>query len=157
MTAEDQEPAPSPPAVHGQTKSGQPITDEQIAALAAESEAGYDVQALVSGREDSTSDRSRPRQRDFDKATSAVHALAGRDVVVQFLVGGVVYAGADGVLEDLRPASPGLAGFTVGGLTLHLRQAAFTGYVIASSEVRLVFDETIELVIEDLSDAIEPL
>jgi hypothetical protein len=34
------------PIVHGHTKSGEPITDELIAALAAEAEAGYDVDAL---------------------------------------------------------------------------------------------------------------
>jgi hypothetical protein len=35
---------------HGQTKSGQPITDSDIEKLAAEAEAGYDVDALITRR-----------------------------------------------------------------------------------------------------------
>jgi hypothetical protein len=35
---------------HGHTKSGQPITDRDIEQLAAESEAGYDVDALIARR-----------------------------------------------------------------------------------------------------------
>ncbi len=38
------------PTVHGHTKSGKPITDELITALAAEAEAGYDVEALRAQR-----------------------------------------------------------------------------------------------------------
>jgi hypothetical protein len=33
--------------IHGHTKSGQPITDKDIEKLAAEAEAGYDVDALI--------------------------------------------------------------------------------------------------------------
>ena len=36
--------------IHGHTKSGQPITDRDIEQLAAEAEAGYDVDALIAGR-----------------------------------------------------------------------------------------------------------
>jgi hypothetical protein len=37
-------------SVHGRTKSGAAITDDTIAALAAEAEKGYDVDALVARR-----------------------------------------------------------------------------------------------------------
>ena len=36
--------------VHGHTGSGKPITDEAIETLAAEAEAGYDVEALLARR-----------------------------------------------------------------------------------------------------------
>jgi hypothetical protein len=36
--------------IHGHTKSGQPVTDEDIEKLAAEAEAGYDVDALIARR-----------------------------------------------------------------------------------------------------------
>jgi uncharacterized protein (DUF4415 family) len=36
--------------VHGHTRSGKPITDEKIEALAAEAEAGYEVEALLARR-----------------------------------------------------------------------------------------------------------
>lgn len=36
--------------VYGHTSSGEPITDKEIAALAAEAEAGYDVDALLARR-----------------------------------------------------------------------------------------------------------
>jgi uncharacterized protein (DUF4415 family) len=36
--------------VYGHTRSGKPITDEQVEALAAEAEAGYDVEALLARR-----------------------------------------------------------------------------------------------------------
>ena len=38
------------PPAHGHTASGKPITDADVQALAAEAEAGYDVDALVSRR-----------------------------------------------------------------------------------------------------------
>jgi hypothetical protein len=37
----------SDPRVYGHSGSGEPITDKEIAALAAESEAGYDVDRLL--------------------------------------------------------------------------------------------------------------
>jgi uncharacterized protein (DUF4415 family) len=36
--------------VHGHTRSGKPITDEEIETLAAEAEAGYDVEKLLARR-----------------------------------------------------------------------------------------------------------
>jgi uncharacterized protein (DUF4415 family) len=36
--------------VYGHTRSGKPITDEEIESLAAEAEAGYDVEALLARR-----------------------------------------------------------------------------------------------------------
>lgn len=36
--------------IHGHTKSGKPITDKDIDKLAAEAEAGYDVDALIARR-----------------------------------------------------------------------------------------------------------
>jgi uncharacterized protein (DUF4415 family) len=38
------------PTTHGHTKSGRPITDRDIENLAAEAEAGYDVETLISRR-----------------------------------------------------------------------------------------------------------
>lgn len=38
------------PHVYGHTRSGRPITDREIEALAAEAEAGYDVDELVARR-----------------------------------------------------------------------------------------------------------
>ena len=38
------------PPIHGHTKSGRPITDQDIEGFAAEAEAGYDAQALKRGR-----------------------------------------------------------------------------------------------------------
>jgi hypothetical protein len=38
------------PRIYGRTRSGQPITDADIEALAAEAEAGYDVDLLISRR-----------------------------------------------------------------------------------------------------------
>jgi len=38
------------PPVHGHTKSGRPITDQDIEDLAAEAEAGYDAEALIAKR-----------------------------------------------------------------------------------------------------------
>lgn len=38
------------PRVHGHTESGEPITDTEITKLAAEAEAGYDVDALIARR-----------------------------------------------------------------------------------------------------------
>ena len=38
------------PRVYGHSRSGQPITDADIEALAAEAEAGYDVDLLISRR-----------------------------------------------------------------------------------------------------------
>ena len=38
------------PRVHGHTESGEPITDADITKLAAEAEAGYDVDALIARR-----------------------------------------------------------------------------------------------------------
>jgi uncharacterized protein (DUF4415 family) len=35
------------PPIHGHTKSGRPITDQDIESLAAEAEAGYDVETLI--------------------------------------------------------------------------------------------------------------
>jgi uncharacterized protein (DUF4415 family) len=35
------------PTIHGHTKSGRPITDREIENLAAEAEAGYDVETLI--------------------------------------------------------------------------------------------------------------
>ncbi len=40
----------SEPRVYGHTASGRPITDAEIEALAAEAEAGYDVDELLSRR-----------------------------------------------------------------------------------------------------------
>lgn len=40
----------SEPRAHGHTASGKPITDADVNALAAEAEAGYDVDALLSRR-----------------------------------------------------------------------------------------------------------
>jgi ribbon-helix-helix CopG family protein len=40
----------SEPRVHGHTKSGTPITDNDIEKLAAEAEAGYDVETLIARR-----------------------------------------------------------------------------------------------------------
>jgi hypothetical protein len=40
----------SEPPVHGHTKSGTPITDNDIEKLAAEAEAGYDVETLIARR-----------------------------------------------------------------------------------------------------------
>lgn len=42
--------------VYGHTRSGRPITDAEVEALAAEAEAGYDVDALIARR----SKRGRP-------------------------------------------------------------------------------------------------
>lgn len=36
--------------IYGHTRSGKPITDKEIEALAADAEAGYDVDALVARR-----------------------------------------------------------------------------------------------------------
>jgi hypothetical protein len=36
--------------IHGHTKSGQPITDQDIEKLAAEAEAGYDLDKLIARR-----------------------------------------------------------------------------------------------------------
>jgi len=38
------------PTIHGHTESGRPITDQDIGSVAAEAEAGYDVEALVARR-----------------------------------------------------------------------------------------------------------
>jgi len=38
------------PRVYGHTPSGQPITDAEVQALAAEAEAGYDVDRLIARR-----------------------------------------------------------------------------------------------------------
>ena len=38
------------PRIYGHTRSGQPITDADIEALAAEAEAGYDVDRLIARR-----------------------------------------------------------------------------------------------------------
>jgi hypothetical protein len=38
------------PHTHGHTRSGQPITDDMIDKLAAEAEAGYDVETLIARR-----------------------------------------------------------------------------------------------------------
>jgi uncharacterized protein (DUF4415 family) len=38
------------PRVHGHTKSGRAITDEDVEKLAAEAEAGYDVETLIARR-----------------------------------------------------------------------------------------------------------
>ena len=38
------------PAIHGHTQSGQEITDEVVERLAAEADAGYDIDALVERR-----------------------------------------------------------------------------------------------------------
>lgn len=38
------------PRIHGHTKSGKPITDADIEALADEAEAGYDVDELIARR-----------------------------------------------------------------------------------------------------------
>lgn len=38
------------PRVHGHTKSGRPITDVDVEKLAAEAEAGYDVEQLIARR-----------------------------------------------------------------------------------------------------------
>jgi hypothetical protein len=38
------------PRIHGHTKSGRAITDEDVEALADEAEAGYDVDALIARR-----------------------------------------------------------------------------------------------------------
>lgn len=38
------------PPVHGHTKSGRPITDQDIEDLAAEAKAGYDAEALIARR-----------------------------------------------------------------------------------------------------------
>jgi hypothetical protein len=38
------------PTIHGHTKSGRPITDQDIENLAAEAEAGYDVETLTAHR-----------------------------------------------------------------------------------------------------------
>jgi uncharacterized protein (DUF4415 family) len=35
------------PPIHGHTKSGRPITDQDVESLAAEAEAGYDVETLI--------------------------------------------------------------------------------------------------------------
>jgi len=44
------------PPVHGHTKSGRPITDQDIEDLATEAEAGYDAEALIARR----NERGRP-------------------------------------------------------------------------------------------------
>jgi hypothetical protein len=38
------------PRIHGDTRSGRPITDEEIEKLAAEAEAGYDAERLIGRR-----------------------------------------------------------------------------------------------------------
>ena len=38
------------PPIRGHTKSGRPITDQDVEALAAEAEAGYDADALIARR-----------------------------------------------------------------------------------------------------------
>ena len=38
------------PRIHGHTPAGKPITDTEITKLAAEAEAGYDVDALIARR-----------------------------------------------------------------------------------------------------------
>jgi hypothetical protein len=38
------------PTIHGHTKSGKPITDATITELAAEAEAGYDMDQLIARR-----------------------------------------------------------------------------------------------------------
>lgn len=38
------------PRVHGHTRSGRPITDTEVKSLAAEAEAGYEVDALIDRR-----------------------------------------------------------------------------------------------------------
>lgn len=40
----------SQPRVYGHTRSGRPITDKDVEALAAEAEAGYDVDELIARR-----------------------------------------------------------------------------------------------------------
>ncbi len=40
----------SDPRVYGHTRSGQPITDTEVQAFAAEAEAGYDVDELIARR-----------------------------------------------------------------------------------------------------------
>jgi Ribbon-helix-helix protein, copG family len=35
------------PTIHGHTQSGRPITDQDVESLAAEAEAGYDVETLI--------------------------------------------------------------------------------------------------------------
>jgi hypothetical protein len=38
------------PQIHGHTESGEPVTDKDIETLAAEAEAGYDVNTLIAKR-----------------------------------------------------------------------------------------------------------
>jgi uncharacterized protein (DUF4415 family) len=38
------------PPIHGHTESGRPITDQDVESLAAEAEAGYDVETLIARR-----------------------------------------------------------------------------------------------------------
>jgi hypothetical protein len=38
------------PTIHGHTESGGPITDQEVDILAAEAEAGYDVETLIARR-----------------------------------------------------------------------------------------------------------
>jgi hypothetical protein len=38
------------PTIHGHTRSGCPITDQDVEILAAEAEAGYDVETLIARR-----------------------------------------------------------------------------------------------------------
>jgi hypothetical protein len=40
----------SKPRIHGHTRAGRPITDKDVEALAAEAEAGYDVDELITRR-----------------------------------------------------------------------------------------------------------
>jgi len=50
------------PPVHGHTKSGRPITDQDIEDLAAEAEAGYDAEALIASATSADGPRSATRQ-----------------------------------------------------------------------------------------------
>jgi hypothetical protein len=48
--------------VYGHTRSGKPITDTEVQALAAEAEAGYDVDRLIARRPSAAARHSAPRR-----------------------------------------------------------------------------------------------
>ena len=54
--------------VHGHTKSGRPITDQDVERLAAEAEAGYDVEELIARR----NKRGRPTIGDAPSSVESV-------------------------------------------------------------------------------------
>ena len=54
--------------IHGHTKSGHPITDQDVERLAAEAEAGYDIEQLIARR----NKRGRPR---IGNAPSSVESV----------------------------------------------------------------------------------